>query len=123
MQLSERVEKSILEADSKALATTGPEGINIVPVSTVRIVDHQIWLMNYLFGKTLSNFQANPQVALAVWSGFEGYQIKGQLEYLTEGETFLKAKDWVSKNTVDRNLVGLAIIDPQEVYNLSTSKV
>ena len=121
MEFSPRIEHAILEADSKALATYGKHGINIVPVSTMRIIDHKIYLMNYLFGKTLSNFQDNSKVALVAWSGFEGYQIKGEAKYLTEGTIFEEAKEWIENNTIDRTLVGLLVIYPGEVYNISTS--
>ena len=80
MQLPQHIAEAILSAENKALATEGAHGINVVPVSTLRIVDGKIWLMNYFLGKTLENILMRPHVALACWKGLEGYQIKGAVQ-------------------------------------------
>jgi predicted pyridoxine 5'-phosphate oxidase superfamily flavin-nucleotide-binding protein len=119
MELSPKVTQAILEADSKAIATTGKHGINVVPVSTVRVVGNKILLMNYFLHKTLENILEQPHVALACWKGLEGYQIKGTVEYIEEGEQFEEAKKWIEENVADRTLLGLLILTPEEVYNIS----
>lgn len=111
----------ILHADGKALATTGESGINVVPVSSIRISDNQIWLINYFMNKTYQNIVQNPQVALACWKGLEGYQIKGKACIHTKGLLFDGARAWIAEILPDRIVRGLIIIYPQEIYDVSAS--
>ncbi len=119
MELSPQVGTALLEAKSKALATMGKHGLNVVPVSTVRIVNNEILLMNYFMKKTIENILEQPRVALTFWSGLEGYQIKGSVEYQDNGDTFEEAKKWVNENVADRTLIGLLILTPEETHNVS----
>ncbi len=119
MELSPKIIDALLHAEGKALATTGKHGINVVPVSTVRVVDNKILLMNYFFKKTLDNMLEQPRVALTFWSGLEGYQIKGSVEYVANGGVFEEAKQWITNNVADRTLLGLLILTPEEVHNIS----
>lgn len=41
--MEKHIEKFILEATSKALATQGNHGINVMPVSTIRVVGKKIF--------------------------------------------------------------------------------
>lgn len=106
-------------SDSKALATVGKHGINVVPVSTIRVVENKILLMNYFLKKTLGNIAENPHVALACWKGLVGYQIKGTIRYVDTGTEFENAKDWVIKNVANRTLKGLLIFTPEEIYEVT----
>lgn len=119
MELSQTMIDVLLSADSKALATTGPRGLNVVPVSTIRVVNGNIWLINYFFKKTLENIQAEPLVALVGWRGFDGFQIKGNVRYTTEGHEFEEAKAWVAQTLPDRTVKGLLILTPECVYDIS----
>lgn len=119
MELSSKIADALLHAEGKALATTGKNGLNVVPVSTVRVEGGKILLMNYFFKKTLENILEQPQVALAFWSGLEGYQIKGFVEYIDSGSVFEEAKKWIMNNVADRVLLGLLILTPEEIYNIS----
>ncbi len=119
MKLSPRMIDIVLHADSKALATTGPHGINVVPVSTVRIDGDNILLMNYFLKKTLDNIFEEPRLALVCWKGFDGYQIKGTVEYSESGDAFEEAYVWVEKNLKNRVLKGLIILKPESVYDVS----
>lgn len=119
MELTEQVTNILLNADSKALASTGPHGLNVVPVSTIRVVDGTIWLINYFFKKTLENILAEPGVALVAWKGFEGFQIRARGEYVESGEKFEEAKAWVAERLPDRTVKGLLILTPEAVYDVS----
>ncbi len=119
MELSSKIIDALLHAGGKALATSGKNGINVVPVSTVRVEGGKILLMNYFFKKTLENILEQPQVALAFWSGLEGYQVKGSIEYVDSGAVFEEAKKWIVDNVADRTLLGLLILTPEEVHNIS----
>lgn len=119
MEFSPKIAEAILQADSKALATSGKHDINVVPVSTVRVVGGKILLMNYFFKKTLTNVQEQPHVALAFWSGLNGYQIKGRVEYIDSGSVFEEARQWVTDHVADRTLLGLLVLTPEEIYDVS----
>jgi predicted pyridoxine 5'-phosphate oxidase superfamily flavin-nucleotide-binding protein len=119
MELSPQIIKMITDSDSKALATTGQYGVNVVPVSTVRVVGDKILLMNYFLKKTLGNIAENPHVALACWKGLVGCQIKGNVRYVDTGPKFEEAKDWVTENVANRTLKGLLEITPIEIYDVS----
>lgn len=119
MKLSQQVADVLLNAEAKALATTGPRGLNVVPVSTIRIVDGKIWLINYFFKKTLSNILAEPSVSLAAWKGFDGFQVRANAEYFTDGAQFEEAAAWVAERLPDRVVKGLLILTPEEIHDIS----
>lgn len=119
MEFSQQVIDTVLEAESKALATTGSAGLNVVPVSTIYVVDGAVWLINYFFKKTLQNILETPTVSLVCWKGFVGYQIKGNVLYVTEGPSFEKAKTMVAETLPDRIVKGVLIITPEEVYDIA----
>lgn len=119
MEFSPQVIDAVLHAESKALATTGPAGLNVVPVSTIYVVDGQIWLINYFFKKTLQNILENPSVSLVCWKGFVGYQIKGSVSYVTEGSVFENAKTMVAETLPDRIVKGVLVITPEEIYDIA----
>ena len=66
--MEKHIEEFILQADSKALATHGTKGINVIPVSSLKIIDGDIWLINYFMDKTLENILENKEVSLVCWS-------------------------------------------------------
>lgn len=121
MELSKKAVDFILHADGKALATIGKYGINVVPLSTIRIVDGKLWLMNYFMKKTLKNILEEPLVALACWRGLDGVQIKGHVEYFESGDAVEEAREWVNKNVPDRTVKGLLILTPEEEYSVAPS--
>lgn len=119
MTLSTDIIEAVLQSQNKALASIGKGGINVVPVSTIRVVDNTIWLMNYFLRKTLDNIIENPNIALSCWTGLKGYQIKGTVEYVAEGAVYENARQWVTDNVPNRTLKGLLIITPSEIYDIS----
>lgn len=119
MELSNEVTDLLLTADAKALATHGPHGLNVVPVSTIRVVDGKVWLINFFFKKTIENILAEPYVSLVGWKGFDGFQVKGSSQYDTSGPQFEEAKTWVAQKLPDRVVKGLLILTPEEIYNIS----
>ena len=121
MELTNKIIDVIENADGKALATMVPGCLHVVPVSTVKVIDHKIVLVNYFMGKTLENILQNPSVSLACWRGLDGYQIKGQAEYLTEGDVFNEMKDMVSTELPDRFVKGVLVFTPDEVYDVSAT--
>ncbi len=120
--MENNVEKFILSADSKALATFSDLGINVVPVSTIKIIDGEIWLVNCFMDKTISNIEKNPIASLVCWRKMMGYQIKGPISYETEGNNFDLAVDWIKSILPERVVKGLIILRPEEIYDISPTK-
>lgn len=114
--------KFLESAASKALATTGPMGLNVVPVSSLKVVDGKIWLINYFMDKTIQNILTNRQVALTAWTAMMGYQIKGAVDYKTEGIEFDQAVAWIHEILPDRTVRGLLILTSTEIHDIAPTK-
>jgi hypothetical protein len=120
--MNTQIEQFVLHADSKALATTGSNGLNVVPVSSVKIVDGKIWLINYFMDKTVENIKSDSHVSFVCWSGMSGYQIKGDVLYIEEGTEFEQAKEWIHNILPERVVKGLLIITPTEIFDIAPTK-
>ena len=117
------VEEFILSADSKALATASSSGVlNVVPVSSVKVFEGKIVLVNYFMDKTLQNINSNNQVSFVAWSKMIGYQIKGIVEYKEQGEIFDKVVSWIKDTIPGRVVKGVLIITPNEVHDIAPDK-
>ena len=120
--MEQHIEKFILSAESKALATYANGVLNVVPVSSIKIVNGKIWLINYFMDKTLANILKNKNVALVCWRKMIGYQIKGCVSYETQGENFDLAVGWIREILPERLVRGLIILEPQEIHDISPTK-
>lgn len=121
--IDHRIENFLLKAESKALATLSLGGvINVVPVSTITIKDGKIILVNYFMEKTLENIISNKNVSLVAWTKMMGYQIKGTIEYITEGDVFDEVVVWVKEILPDRLVKGIIAITPVEVFDIAPTK-
>ncbi len=123
MKLSDEVIEFIKNAGQKALATIGPDGPNLVPLSMVSVADNTIVICDCFMHKTKQNLQADPRAALSFWQGMEGFQFKGTVAYHTEGECFDDKTDWLKDRHPDRRLCGILIFTPEEMYDLAPKVV
>ncbi len=120
MKILAEIKNALLNANSKVLGTISLENdMNVVPVSSVCIVEDKIWLFDYFFNKTKKNVLRNPKTVLAFWSGLNGYQIKAMATYISEGEVFEEAIRWVGKQHPNRVLKGLLVLDPKAIFDIS----
>lgn len=112
---------AILEAaDGKALATYSAEsGAHVVPVSSIRLEEDAIVLVNYFFGQTLKNLEKNPAVSLAAWKGLEGFQIKASARIETSGERFDSVVAWIKETIPSRIVKGVVVLTPTEIFDVS----
>jgi len=117
--LSQKIISAVTNAEAKALATYGPRGINVVPVSVVAVTQESITLYDFFMGKTIENILSDSQVALSCWSGLSGVQIKGAGSYITTGAEFEKATTQMLEQFSTRVLKGLVKIIPVAVYDVS----
>lgn len=121
--IDHRIENFLLKAESKALATLSLDGIiNVVPVSTITIKDGKIILVNYFMEKTFENIISNKNMSLVAWTKMMGYQIKGTIEYITEGDVFDEVVVWVKEILPDRLVKGIIAITPVEVFDIAPTK-
>ena len=121
MKMPDDVIDMVLTAEAKALSTIMENCAHVVPVSTVKMVDDKIMLINYFMGQTLKNIQVNPRVSLACWKGLNGYQIKATAEYVTEGDLFDQTVIWIREILPTRVVKGLLLLTPYEVYDVSAT--
>ena len=124
MKLNQTITDAILGSQSKALATHGPLGVHVTPVSTIRVQNNQILLVNYFMRRTLENLLENPDISLACWKGLEGIRIKGTATYVTAGEEVEEISAWAREHVSDRTVHGVIVIEPHELHDVSaTAKV
>lgn len=121
MELPEKIVQLINTAHGKALATHVPGCLHVVPVSKIKVVDNKIWLVNYFMGKTIENIRINPYVSVACWQGLAGYQIKGPVEYVTDGAIFSAMVEEAATEFPDRVVKGVLVISPEEVFDVSAT--
>ncbi len=121
MELSNEMVETIKNAEQLAIASNGEDGINIAPLSSVHTEDGLIMLYDFFMDKTAQNVKQNPEVALAVWIGMAGIQIKGKVSYQTEGDIFTSREAWAKVKFPDRILKGVLVLTPEVVYDLTPS--
>ena len=112
---------AIIDAEARALATTGPHGVNVVPVSVVDITNATIYLYDFFMGKSAENLCAHPSVALSAWSGLSGVQVKADAQYICEGELFEQATTVMLERFPERTLRGVIQLTPTVVYDVSAN--
>ena len=110
MNLSKETTTIILSAASKALATDGPAGLNVVPVSVVSMIDGKIMLYNFFMNKTVKNISVpNTPVALTCWDGLMGVQVRARATHYTKGDAFTAAESEMKEKFPDYFIFGVWI--------------
>jgi predicted pyridoxine 5'-phosphate oxidase superfamily flavin-nucleotide-binding protein len=120
--IDRQIEWLLLNADAKALATYSGGNLNVVPVSSIKLVDGKIWLIDYFMEKTSRNLSKSPSVSLVCWKAMIGFQVKGTCSYVTEGSDYDRACEWIRSILPDRVVKGLLIIDPTEICDIAPAK-
>ena len=121
-KMEEYLRKMLLNADAKALATYSEDNLNVIPVSTIKIADEKILLVDYFMEKTVQNILKNNSVSLVCWKDMKGFQIKGRCNYLTSGEYFDETVQWAKTEYPDRTVRGILLITPLEVHDIAPDK-
>ncbi|MEA4863004.1 MAG: pyridoxamine 5'-phosphate oxidase family protein [Victivallaceae bacterium] len=97
-------------------STTGADGMpnSIYATCTGLYADGKIVIADNYFSKTLENLKNRPYGSvLFITDENKAYQIKGAIEYYTEGEFFEFMKSW---NPESHPGHGAAVLIPQEIY-------
>lgn len=119
MEFTKEILEVINSADSRALATVGEDGPNVVPLSMVITDKDSIVICDCFMGKTAANLANDPRAAIAFWKGFVGVQVKGKISYETSGENFDLYVDWLKGKHPDRTLRGVLVLTPEAIYDLA----
>ncbi|MCA9356661.1 pyridoxamine 5'-phosphate oxidase family protein [Candidatus Nomurabacteria bacterium] len=117
--LTKDIIDALQNAEARALATTGPHGINVVPFSVIDVSETEIHLFNFFMSKTVENLKENKTVALIAWSGLAGIQIKGEADYVESGEMFDSYTKEMKERFPERTLHGIITIKPSYLYDVS----
>lgn len=120
--MENHLKEFLLQANSKALATYGSQGLNLISVSTIYIEDHSIILVDYFMEKTIKNIQENKEVSFAAWSKLYGYQLRCICDYILEGELFEKIKERVYPIHPERVVRGILVLKVNEIFDIAPTK-
>ena len=100
------------------LATTA-QGPNVVPVAFKAVLeDGRLAIGDVFLETTLRNLEKNPQAAIAASDPvtMEGYQIKGEAQYFTQGPVVERFKEMIPAATNGAlHAKGALIITPEQV--------
>jgi len=121
--MKQNIEDTITNSDSAALATTGPNGLNIVPISVFAVREGEIHLYDFFMKKTSENIQAEPKVTFTCWKGFVGVQVKAEVKYETAGPDYEAAVIEMKERFPDRTLAALIRLTPVEIYDVAPGTV
>lgn len=113
------LQRKIEEATGFALATTGVDGLNVVPVSMARATEKEIWIFDFFMNKTTRNVEETGDVSLAIWKDLSGVQFKGRARYVTEGDVFDMGVAWVQKKNPNCVVCGVIVITPEKAYDIT----
>lgn len=119
MMMNENVVK-ILKAYMWDLATCSDDGNpNVVPVAFKNVTeDGKLVVGDVFMETTMNNVKANGKVAISAYDAktYEGYQVKGTAEYVTEGPVVDMFKGLVEKTFRGAATAkGALVITPEQV--------
>ena len=120
MELPDAVRTAFETAPHCFLATCHSGVPNVVPVGRKWIVDNEVLLGDFHFGKTRRNLEDNPEVAISV-TGPEpkqGFQLKGTASVHRNGEPFEKLGALLRNAGVDAKPHAAVLVSVEEVYLL-----
>ena len=102
------------------IATSDKNGVpNINYVSFLKEYDDEtIVLADNKYFKTLNNLKTNPVLSFVVLDpdAKKAYQVKGKIEYITEGEKFDYTVEWVKSKRPDLTPKGAVFMTVDEIY-------
>ena len=101
------------------LATQGPKGLNVVPISVWEVQGDEIFMFDFFMHKTAENIKTESAAAITCWRDFVGLQLKVEAVYETEGADYDAAVVRMKEQFPDRTLSGLIRLTPVEVYDVA----
>ncbi len=118
--INEEIEELFNKIPIMVLSTTNNNVPNVVPIGSKKIINaNTIWTIDTFHNKTKQNILQNENVAIAMWHGSNGYQIKGKAKYYSEGEIFESGKEWILESKPDKIVKGVIEIKVNEVFSIT----
>ena len=110
---------ALLKSDIWDLATCADGEPNVVPVAFKNVTeDGKLVVGDVFMETTMNNVKANGKVAISAYDAktYEGYQVKGTAEYVTEGPVVDMFKGLVEKTFRGAaKAKGALVITPEQV--------
>lgn len=121
MIIPEHIKDFFENSKIMALATSDNNNTpNVVTIASKKILNNNtIITIDTFHKKTLENIKANNNVAIAMWEGSEGYQIKGKATIHTDGKIFEQGKKWILKSKPTKIVKGVIEIQVTDIYYLT----
>jgi predicted pyridoxine 5'-phosphate oxidase superfamily flavin-nucleotide-binding protein len=120
-KLSEEM-KTLITSQQAFIATTDPNGApNIGTKASTHVLDDEhIVFYELTGGRTWTNLQNDPRVAIAVAdrSKLQGYRFEGKAELITEGELYDGAKTLAEMMKMPVPPKAAVKVKVDEIYNL-----
>ncbi len=120
MELPDAV-RAAFEAATVCYLATCRDGVpNVVPVSRMWVVDNELLLADFYFGKTRRNIADNPEVAISLVGPDpkQGFQLKGTASTHESGEPFERLGALLRDAGVDAEPHAAVMVSVEEVYLL-----
>ncbi|MEK7639042.1 MAG: pyridoxamine 5'-phosphate oxidase family protein [Patescibacteria group bacterium] len=117
--LSPALKACLESASAKALASNGKAGLNVVPVSMLKVNDDSLWLFDFFMDKTALNIKENPEVALTCWNTMIGAQMKGTVTYVESGDVLAAGVAFVKEQNPARVVKAVLVFTPTAIFDIS----
>ena len=117
--MTPEIETAVTAAEAAAVATDGPHGLNVVPISVFEAVDGEVRICHFFLRKTIENITANPTVAFTCWAGLSGVQVHAQATVEREGELFRSYQVRMKERFPERTLQAVVRLMPIAVYSVT----
>ena len=123
MKFTQEIKDCFKTIPIMVLATADKNNIpNVVAIASQIIVnDDTIWTIDTFHKKTKENILQNENVAISMWKGLIGYQIKGTAKYYSKGDIFEKGRDWILKLKPQKIVKGVIEIKIKEIFSISAN--
>jgi predicted pyridoxine 5'-phosphate oxidase superfamily flavin-nucleotide-binding protein len=120
--MPEKVMENIKAMKVVVVATVDDKGVsNAVPVGSIVIKDPETILIgDNFFKKTAENAKKpNFNVGVTSWVGMEGYQVKGQGTYVTEGPDYETIKQAIKSMNPNLPAKGCIVMKVTDVFDVA----
>lgn len=119
-KLTQEIHTAIEKTAPTCLATASCDGVpNIVYVTYIKAVDdNTLVVADNKFDKTRSNLDANPKMSVVVIDPdtHKAYQMKCNVEIITEGKKYDSVVEWVHVNHPQMTPKAACYLHIEEVY-------
>jgi uncharacterized protein len=120
--ITPEMKEVISKMAAPVVATATKDGKpNAVPIACVKVLsDDEILLMDNFMNKTRANIEANPVVAITVWSTDHhgGYQFKGKARVEIKGSVFEDGVQMVRARRPQMNPKAAIVVKVEEIYSI-----